>query len=192
VILIRNIAIDKVLMQILPAPSPDLSYAMAIPSRREINQALTRKCWVKLSISDIFQSLRAVPNYSPDNIFFFNGHPILWVSVAGRVTTIEEYENQIKYTDDGTGQVIEVVVERALISNDLSSQIDISSIIKARGVLDIVREEPRLIQKEEIGQTLGFHETIEFWTKMNATREDLLRKPYEKPESFQENVAHRQ
>ncbi|KAH8699284.1 hypothetical protein BGW36DRAFT_293703 [Talaromyces proteolyticus] len=73
----------------------------------------THFTWVKMGIAEIHR-LRIKKGFEGQNIFFYQNHPIQFVSVAGIVVTREEYERRtVLVVDDSSGENIEVVILKA-------------------------------------------------------------------------------
>ncbi|KAJ5129387.1 uncharacterized protein N7515_005426 [Penicillium bovifimosum] len=70
----------------------------------------THFAWVKMGAADVHR-LRRSPQFVGPNIFFYNNHPIQFVSLVGIIVSrTEVFRRTLLTLDDSSGETIEIVV----------------------------------------------------------------------------------
>ena len=147
-------------------PFIKIGIKMDPPRRRDVNKSSTYNSWMKLYICDITASLVSLgPSFNSESIYFFNGHPIRWISIVGTVTSIDEHEKKILFSiDDGSGQCITAVARRdSMTSKDMPR---LHSTVKVKGELELYHDAWQLkLMSLELDAPLEAQ--IMFWNKAN-------------------------
>ncbi|KAK6522419.1 hypothetical protein TWF281_002980 [Arthrobotrys megalospora] len=144
------------------------------PRRRDVNKSPTYKTWMKLHICDITASLVSLsPSFASESTFFFNGHPVRWVTLVGTVTSIDEQEKKILFSiDDGSGQCINAVARRdSMTGKDMPR---LHSTVKAKGELELYHDAWQL-KLMSLEPDVSFETQVEFWNEANENHARLAK-----------------
>ncbi|KAK6330602.1 hypothetical protein TWF718_002800 [Orbilia javanica] len=151
------------------------------PRRRDVNKSSTYRSWMKLYICDITASLVSLsPSFASESTYFFNGHPIRWVSIVGAVTSIDQGEKVILFSiDDGSGQCMTAVARREkMASKDMPR---LHSTVKARGELELYHDAWQL-KLMSLELDVSLEAQVKFWDQANEnhallTQTDARKRP---------------